>query len=136
MYKKVTISARELYDITTDTEEVIEENSESLTESSLTTTSLKSTTSKRDSRGPPTKKVKKSLIKRSKTAPKGLNAFQNLRYIVGKVRLQQVLIITLTKELNERLFNKRRKPTLDSPTRWNSTYPLCHWNRGFGPLPN
>jgi hypothetical protein len=91
-YLKATISERELLDITADTEEVIEEDNTSLTESSLTITSplpaiIQATTSKRNSKPPPLKKVKKNLVKRSKTAPEGLNAFQKLRYIVGKVRL-------------------------------------------------
>lgn len=119
-YMKATISAKELFNITADTEEIVKEEEASLTESSLTIIS-----SKRDSRGPPTKKVKKPTVKRSsKLAPKGLNAFQKLRYIVGKVRLQQVLIIALVKEITERPSNERRKPTLDSPTRWNSTYKM------------
>ena len=91
-YLKATISERELLDITADTEEVIEEDNTSLTESSLTITSplpaiIQATTSKRNSKPPPLKKVKKNLVKRSKTAPEGLNAFQKLPYIVGKVRL-------------------------------------------------
>ena len=119
-YIKATISAKELFTITTDTEEIVEEEEAPLTESSLTITS-----SKRDSKGPPIKKVKKPTVKRSsKVAPEGLNAFQKLRYIVGKVRLQQVLIIALVKEINERPSNERRKPTLDLPTRWNSTYKM------------
>jgi hypothetical protein len=125
-YMKATISTGELLDITIDTEEIIEEDSNTLPESSLTiiSTTIPTTQSKRNSKPPPAKKVKKTLVKKSKTAPKGLNAFQKLRWIVGKIRLQQVLIIALVKEINERPFNERRKPTLDSPTRWNSTYKM------------
>jgi hypothetical protein len=135
---KATISTKELQDLTEDTENVEEDKDEEqnpLTESSLTTSVLGSTPkaarlaksiNKRDSQGPPLKKAKTSSTRRVKDAPLGLNAFQKLRYIVGKLRLQQVLIIALAKELSERPFNERRKPTLDSPTRWNSTYKMIN----------
>jgi hypothetical protein len=88
-YMKATISDRGLLDITAQAEEVVEEELEALTKSSSTSVDPKSTISpklKRDSKGPPTKRAKRA-VKHSKTALEGLNAFQKLRWIVGKLRL-------------------------------------------------
>lgn len=67
--------------------------------------------------------------RRTKVAPEGLNLFSKIRRIVGKLRQQQHLIRSLQRNMdrfqaqstNQRL-PSLRKPTLDMPVRWNSTY--------------
>jgi hypothetical protein len=127
---KANLSEKEVLDITSNTELVKSFNDKALaTETSTSTATPQRSQAKRQ------RLTTSSLTKPSRTskrAPRELNGFQKLRYIVTRIRQRQHLIYALDKEIALKRKAPRleanndtssiAKPTLDIPTRWNSTY--------------
>ena len=129
---KANLSEKEVLDITSNTELVKSFNDKAL--ASETSTSTATPQRSQAKRQRLTTSSLTSSSRTSKRAPKELNGFQKLRYIITRIRQRQHLIYALDKEIALKRKAPRleleanneassiAKPTLDIPTRWNSTY--------------
>jgi len=130
---KANLSEKEVLDITSNTELVKSFNDKAL--ASETSTSTATPQRSQAKRQRLTTSSLTSSSRTSKRAPKELNGFQKLRYIITRIRQRQHLIYALDKEIalkrkaprleieaNNEATSSIAKPTLDMPTRWNSTY--------------